>query len=232
VPRIIEVAFKDGYGRAIVELNKSVYFNDKPTLSPIIREALQALYLCVCENQYCTVMHTRGLITLGFSLDDVKNLIENKSLPKSVPEHMRWESIIRVVPVIANEASVSSKLFDFIRGLCSPEEAREVEATIAFAALHRFLLEAYSDEIQIEEEPILVKTIDCADALIQFINQHAKRNSPIITICSLCKDIKTNEGEWIPIESVIEKLREVPKFSHGVCDSCIPRWRAYAGLEH
>ena len=67
-PIIIRVGFEHGYGRALVELNRKVYFNESLHFSAQIMEAIQGIVLSRCENKYCLVMHMRGLIASGFHL--------------------------------------------------------------------------------------------------------------------------------------------------------------------
>jgi hypothetical protein len=55
-------------------LNQKVYFNNKLSFSPAICEAIQTLYLSRFENQYCAVVHARGLVCEGSALADVERL--------------------------------------------------------------------------------------------------------------------------------------------------------------
>ena len=41
----------------------------------------------------------------------------------------------------------------------------------------------------------------------------------ILPICSFCKKIRTQDGEWESLESYISKRSEA-EFSHGVCSEC------------
>ena len=45
----------------------------------------------------------------------------------------------------------------------------------------------------------------------------------ILPICSYCKDIRDDTGEWIKIEKYIT-LRSSAHFSHGICDKCFKKY--------
>jgi PAS domain S-box-containing protein len=46
--------------------------------------------------------------------------------------------------------------------------------------------------------------------------------SGILPICSACKKIRDEQGEWRPLESYIMKHSEA-EFSHGICPECMSR---------
>lgn len=46
-----------------------------------------------------------------------------------------------------------------------------------------------------------------------------KTLSGILPICSFCKKIRTDTGEWVPVESYVRD-RSDAEFSHGFCPSC------------
>jgi len=224
-PIIIQVAFKYGYGPSIIELNKKVYFNDSLSFSPVIREAIQGLWLSHCENQYCTVMHARGLITEGFTLEEVKNLVAFHRLPASVSERNIWEPSLARVYHLAREPLIAPTLYSSLTEYLSDEQLDDVSGVIAFSLLHKFLLERYSSEIRIEEEPILFQTVDCGQELINLLNDQERPAEYMHVICSLCKALKTTSS-WMPIEVAINDLKPDCQFSHGLCESCATNWKA------
>lgn len=222
-PIIIQVAFVHGYGEAIVELNKKVYFNEQPLLSPVIREAIQGVCLSSCENQYCVIMHSRGLITEGFTLDDIERLVTRQTLPKFVPDRAEWEHSLRRIATIFREPRPAAHLYKSLAEFHDGEVIEEIGGVIAFSLLHKFLLELYSEEIDIEQEPILFKTIDEPQALISFFMKIEGKDVPTLTLCSLCKDVKSGE-RWRPIETVLHDIPSDAAFSHGICEKCFERW--------
>ncbi|MEM7157480.1 MAG: hypothetical protein AAF799_31850 [Myxococcota bacterium] len=223
-PIIIQVAFKYGYGPAIVELNQKVYFNENLSFSRALMEAVQCVCLSACENQYCAIMHARGLMTHGFSLEEVKNLAMHQTLPESFEDKSKWEHTLRRVATIFREAQSSAHLYKTLAEFHSPEVIEEIGGIIAFSLLHKFLLELYSDEIQIEDEPSLFATVDQPRELISFFMTEGDRERvPTLTLCTLCKDVKSSQG-WVPIESALNDIPADATFSHGLCERCYDRW--------
>jgi hypothetical protein len=159
----------------------------------VIREAIQGLCLTSCANKYCAVMHARGLIAEGFSLAEVKRLVESQELPAKVPERGQWEVTLRRVRIIFREPQLAPKLYKTLLAHHSAQEVADIGAVIAFSLLHKFLLEMYSDEILIAEEPILFKTVDCGPELIQYFSHSEREQVPWVTLCCMCKDVKNKD---------------------------------------
>lgn len=223
-PLIIQVAFDNGYGPAIIELNKKVYFNDELSFSPAILEAIQCLCLSSCENKYCAIMHARGMITQGFTLEDVQQLVELQRLPEFVAEREKWESSLRRIATLFRQPKVAPFLSKSLEEFHTPEEIEDIAAVVAFSLLHKFLLEFYSEEMDIEREPILFATVDCGSELIQYYTAGVEAGQPLFTLCCMCKDVKGHHG-WIPIEQAMEGLPQGTRFSHGICQRCVERWK-------
>lgn len=227
-PIIIQVAFKHGYGASILDLNKKVYFNQELSISPVILEAIQAVCLVSCENSYCVVMHARGLISQGFTLDDIQRLVRFQELPKWVERREIWEPSLRRIATIFREPEVASHLYKSLLEFHSVDEQEEIGGIVAFSLLHKFLLEFYKDEIRIDDEPILFKTIDCGEELIAFFRNQPNEGQAVYTICCMCKDLRGKDG-WIPVESALAGIPADATFSHGLCKSCFTR--LYSDME-
>ena len=221
-PKIIQVAFKYGYGTAIVDLNQRVYFDPEPRFSPAIREAIQGLCLSSCANQYCAIMHARGLVAEGFSLNAVKRLVEFQELPDFVEDKTTWEISLRRIAAIFREPGTAERLYASLKELHSDEVIHRIGATVAFSILHKFLLELYSDEIVIEDEPILFQTVDCGTELISYFTEYRQQQTAVYSLCFSCKDLKAADG-WLPIERALASLPLEARFSHGVCPRCTER---------
>ena len=224
VPLAIEVAFRHGYGRAFIELNKNVYAKHDAVLPYEVREAFLGLHLSVCDNKYCTIMHFGELIYLGWTLDEVTLLIESHRLPDRIEDRERWQKICSVIPIIAAEPYAAGTMFNLIRTLTSEAEADEISGVIAYSGLLRFLLECYPEAIDIEKEAMLHEMVDCADELTRYVHSFGERQRPMVTLCTICKDVKVSETEWRPVERVIHSLEPNFEFSHGCCPTCVPNW--------
>ena len=224
-PIIIQVAFRHGYGPAIVELNRKVYFNDRLSIAPPILEAIQGLCLSSCDNQYCAVMHARGMVAAGFDLEDVKRLVLYQDLPDWVADREKWQHSLRRVAAIFRTPQAAPQLYRSLSEFHPREVIEEIGGIVAFSLLHKFLLEIYSDEIDIKKEPILFRSVDCGAELISFFMQRRGRQLQTFSICSICKDVKSESG-WLPVEHALADLPAGAHFSHGICPKCYDRWMA------
>ena len=51
------------------------------------------------------------------------------------------------------------------------------------------------------------------------LEEHVERLEGLLPICSFCKSIRTQAGEWEPLETYISERSEA-QFSHGFCPPC------------
>ena len=127
---IVQVAFARGYGPALMALNEKVYFNADLGLSPLILEAIQCACLSSCDNRYCAIMHARGMVTHGLSLEEVRHFAVSQELPERVPESPRWSAVLRRIHILFRTPEIAPNLSS-LRGVLQPGEQREVEDVIA-----------------------------------------------------------------------------------------------------
>lgn len=73
---------------------------------------------------------------------------------------------------------------------------------------------------RVEAERALVKKSDHFEALAQEREEELTVLKRIVPICSFCKQIRDDSGEWKPVESYL-KERSEDRFSHGYCDKCM-----------
>ena len=59
-------------------------------------------------------------------------------------------------------------------------------------------------------------------ALEHELDRHVKVLEGLLPICSFCKSIRGDSGEWEPLETFISQRTEA-EFSHGVCPSCVSK---------
>ena len=123
---------------------------------------------------------------------------------------------------MCSEARLAPRLYESLAELHSPEVIEDIGGVIAFSLLHQVLLDLYSSEIVIEQEPILFRTIDCGEELVRRCTRVDKEEVPIYSLCCLCKDIRVRSG-WIPIERVVGEIESDAVFSHGFCERCAER---------
>jgi len=51
------------------------------------------------------------------------------------------------------------------------------------------------------------------------VHRHVQRLEGLLPICCFCKSIRTQAGDWEPLEAYISERSEA-QFSHGFCPSC------------
>ncbi len=70
----------------------------------------------------------------------------------------------------------------------------------------------YRLELSENNKSIIIKDLQAAKEEIKVLHG-------ILPICSVCKKIRDDKGDWNQIESYISKYSEA-KFSHGLCPEC------------
>ncbi|MBX3178881.1 MAG: hypothetical protein KF886_16115 [Candidatus Hydrogenedentes bacterium] len=63
-------------------------------------------------------------------------------------------------------------------------------------------------------------------AEVSLLDSHAPRGSEFISICCICGDVCSENGEWVPVEVECQRRRlmehaTVPRLSHGFCPECL-----------
>jgi hypothetical protein len=94
----------------------------------------------------------------------------------------------------------------------SPGERRHLE----------LLIEALPDD-QIEITSRILRTE--ARTPIRLLGPDAPRSKEIVSLCSVCKKVKISSEKWVELEDGLAHLKifekdEMPKLSHGLCQSC------------
>lgn len=222
-PKIVQVAFERGYGPAMMELNKWAYFHPAPSFSTVILEAIQAVCLSHCENKYCAIMHSRGLVVEGFTVSEIKDLIAFQRLPERIPDRLKWEPVLSRIYHLSRETQIAPRLYATLSETLTEQEVDDVGGVIAFSMLHKYLLERYAKDIRIQDEPILFNTIEYGFELIRFFESFEGREEAVYTLCCLCKAVKTDRV-WMPIEHTLPHLPRHCHFSHGFCPACAEKW--------
>jgi hypothetical protein len=62
--------------------------------------------------------------------------------------------------------------------------------------------------------------------LPDFVKFHVQMNRsdperPVASMCSVCRRVRSTDGEWHPFEIARELLRTDALFSHGLCEPCL-----------
>jgi response regulator RpfG family c-di-GMP phosphodiesterase len=72
-------------------------------------------------------------------------------------------------------------------------------------------------ELKRKTDLLTEKNLELQSAL-----DHIKTLYGILPICSFCKQIRNDEGQWTDIEGYIKKHTHA-RFSHGVCPKCMQK---------
>ena len=224
LPLVVRLALDKGYGTTFLSLKRKMMAIPIKCIAPDIFEALQAVMLSACENQYCTIMHSSQLMELGFSLDEVHKLIEGQRLPDRIRDKEIWENTLNRVGSAFRGPHIASTLYASLHEIHDANVVDGINAVVAFSLFHKFFLDAYSNDLKVAEEPLLLPMTDDRHKLIDYLEFRSVQHGGIVTICSICIDLET-DGDWTPIEGVVGSLPANTQFSHGVCPRCVVRWR-------
>ena len=136
------------------------------------------------------------------------------------------------------EEVVGHKLWDFIQGMetrhlyaelfrrarsgrhcrpvpfrCdSPEERRFLELVVAPLA---------NGHLEITSRIVRTQRRDS----VGLLDRQTDRSKELVTLCSMCKKMRTPQRQWVEIEDGLAKLKlfeadEMPQLTHGVCPDC------------
>ena len=111
----------------------------------------------------------------------------------------------------------------FIASLLAFGLARAVTKPITqlAAACREFVLEG--KKLDVQQTAITPKEVN---TLVQDFTSMSERVSKVLTgllpICSSCKNIRDENGEWKRVEAYIDSRTEA-KFTHGMCPDCVER---------
>lgn len=202
VPIVVTVAFKHGLGTALMELNRSVYLNEKNTIPVSVLESIQGLLMSRCENNYCQMMHTNSLVELGASFDEIKLLIEEARLPLSSQVDSKWQDVLILCFYQFRKKTPDSEIDEGLKSLLSENEYQDLRMLFCFIELHYFILNHFKDEVNIGLESILLGEPERVKKLKTYTSALDNgKTEEVYTLCSVCKDIKQDDNSWMPIEN-------------------------------
>lgn len=222
IPQIVDIAVRHGYGVPFLELKRLVAEESEQSIPVAVCEAIRAVCLSRCENEYCLVMHSVGLVLEGFSLAELKALVEFHQLPAFVPRREDWERTIKLISAAFENETLTGTLRHSLRELHDEKTIELLAHVSAFAHFHRFLMQCFGDEFDVRTEPRVLALGAEAESLLAFASTAKFAERPIVTICSMCKDVRTPQG-WVPIERMIGEIPGQAQFSHGLCERCLDR---------
>jgi hypothetical protein len=199
-------------------------------LPTAVVDAMFVVFSARCGDAYCFVFHSLSLLTLGASVIAIEELERLFDMPAIVAEHERWSRVLKLAWLAEFDESQQTAADFMLRRICSDDEyaqimsLRAVAVEIAdFIAVHGVTLEHDPSFAQVlaqvpEEFRGLVPT---------FVQFHSRMNPsdpeqrPVAVMCSMCREIRSTDGEWYPFEFARSLLGADVLFSHGLCDGCL-----------
>ncbi len=228
---ILRVALEKGYGPTLLPLLKEIYMSDAFNIPNVVVEAIQVLAHAQCENQYCAVFHAVNLIDLGFSEQELLEFVNTQQLPERFGDLGGFRNSLRLIAAQFNSPALAKQLNSQLKKLHTDSEMADLGTLLAFCHLDRFILEFFSDEIDVDSEPMITERPSFTESIKVTLGKFQDIESPIVTLCSVCKSVKTEEQEhWIPIETAIPQIPITALFSHGYCPTCLNQTLEDEGL--
>lgn len=110
---------------------------------------------------------------------------------------------------------------------CSNKTEKACPVEISFktkkpsSAIHHFWIEDHAVVEEVTTTPIIEENGEVNYVVEEFrdITKLLGLKKGIISICSYCKKIRDEDGQWITFESYIQKHTGAD-FSHGICKEC------------
>ena len=223
-PLVVRLALDKGYGATFLSLKRKVMVITPAYIGSEGTETLQVVIRSPCQNQYCTVMHSRQLMDLGFSFAEIRILIERQRPPERLGGKGLWQNTLYRLNSAFPGPHIASTLYASLHGVQDADVVEGIHAVVAFSLFHEFFLDAYSDKLNAEKEPLLRSMQSHIKELIDYLDARSTQHGGLVTICSVCKDLQV-DADWTAIETEIGSLPSNTQFSHGVCPRCIVRWR-------
>lgn len=227
---IFRVALDNGYAPTLLPLLDKIYLSENFSIPDIVMEGIQVLAHAQCENQYCAVFHAVNLMEMGFSEGELIELVNTQAIPERYRELATWQGTLRLVATQFNSPSLAKQLNAQLKKIHTEQELSDLGILLAFCHLDRFVLEYFSDEIELTNEPMITERSSFTETIALKLAEFQGSKAPVVTICSVCKSIKTEDG-WISIETAIPQIPVTAFFSHGLCPPCLDQSLREEGLE-
>ncbi len=109
-------------------------------------------------------------------------------------------------------------LLEMIVEISSKHEAYEIDELVSSCIIFSICMVAFSFR-RWREERQLNQMLVAKNEELQQAFRKIKVLEGVLPICSYCKKIKDDEGDWLQIEQYIDHHSEA-EFSHGVCPTC------------
>jgi transcriptional regulator with PAS, ATPase and Fis domain len=102
---------------------------------------------------------------------------------------------------------------------CPLSESFETKKTAR--AIHNFWVDDHAVVEEVTTTPVLDENGEVKFVIEEFrdITALLGLENGIVGMCSYCRKIRNDEGEWLTIEAYLQK-RTGAKFSHGICEEC------------
>lgn len=230
VPLVFSVMDQQQILAAYWPIIKDALVEDKGIKDQRVKEGLMVTLSTKCDNSYCFVTHSYFLYSLGFTIDTIKDMIDELKFPDQVDDSEKWSLALKWAFYFGRPAiGPSNATFNpnkLIQQLTTPEEFRHLYKICTVIDLLNRFSEFYIDDIQIENDKMFLdSSAELKLPIPDLVKYYEKLplsdgDGPVVAICSYCKNIQDTEGKWHALESVLSSLNRKSSFTHGICPDC------------
>ena len=225
VPSIIQVAHEHDLLEALAPLFRRVYRDNKTIKDRILIESFLTSALYHCNDKYCYLIHASSLLEMGVKSSQIIDLTSLAQLPVQVENRIKWNNVLKSLFFLFKDNELAVENVAGIRNLVSEDEFEDLTQIIALANNLRYVYYFYHEELGVVSterlKSELGKVYEELKDLVKYY-ERTKEDSkvPVVSMCMFCKDVRSNEGKWFPIEFGFKFLKESTLFSHSICDKC------------
>lgn len=117
---------------------------------------------------------------------------------------------------------IASTLYASLYEIHDADVVEGFHAVVAFSLFHNFFIDAYNDNLNAMQEPLLLSMKRHRKKLIDYLDARSTQHGGLVTIFYICKDLQV-DADWTAIETTVSSLTSNTQFSHGVCPRGIAR---------
>lgn len=204
---------------------RAVLTESEPLPKAVV-EALCVVMSLRCSQAYCFVMHSLTLFGQGATSIAIEDLARVFAMPAIVPDHERWSRVLKLAWLTRLDGPHRGAAAFILRQQCSEAELEQIERSCEVAELLNCFVA--DSRVALDGDPMLAQLPDELRRMIpEFVQFHIRLNHtdteqrPVAAACSVCREIRSLDGGWYPLEVIQALLADDVLFSHGLCPRCM-----------
>ncbi|MEM9453390.1 MAG: hypothetical protein AAGF11_04375 [Myxococcota bacterium] len=223
---LVRTCYDHGLVPSLGKHLEQVYFHAKHIRDPRVIESLLSIALHHCENQYCYTLHSTWLLGMQVHFDQIAGLLELLEAPEGITDRKKWSMVIRCTYFAFLDDSTFATNMSLVRRFLAPEEYQDYVHILALVGFLRTVLLCFPEQIDLHREPLLTgyglseQTHRILALSKARLATQANRHHELVSLCMYCKDLRTENDRWVPIETCLDELSPNTYFSHGICPKC------------